>query len=123
MLGRPVLAALGLVVAGQQPVGRRAVRRLGHHLLEQPHRLLRVAGLQERLGQDDLVGGGVLLAVVGLLVIGAGRLGLPIGRLPGDINLQRGGLTVFIPLVSCLLASLVLTVVVNLVLWILRRTP
>ena len=67
--------------------------------------------------------GGVLLAVVGLLVIGAGRLGLPYGRLPGDINVQRGGLTVFIPLVSCLLASVVLTVVVNLVLWILRRTP
>ena len=67
--------------------------------------------------------GGVLLAVVGLLVIGAGRLGLPLGRLPGDINVQRGGLTVFIPLVSCLLASVVLTVVVNLVLWILRRTP
>ena len=76
----------------------------------------------ETMGRILLVGG-VLLAVVGLLVIGAGRLGLPLGRLPGDINLQRGGLTVFIPLVSCLLASLVLTVVVNLVLWILRRTP
>ncbi|MCW5850849.1 MAG: DUF2905 domain-containing protein [Anaerolineae bacterium] len=76
----------------------------------------------ETIGRILLVGG-VLLAVVGLLVIGAGRLGLPIGRLPGDINIQRGGLTVFIPLVSCLLASLVLTVVVNLVLWILRRTP
>ena len=70
-----------------------------------------------------LIVGGVLLAVVGLLVIGAGRLGLPFGRLPGDINLQRGGLTVFIPLVSCLLASVVLTVVANLVLWIVRRTP
>ena len=76
----------------------------------------------ETIGRILLVGG-VLLAVVGLLVMGAGRLGLPFGRLPGDINLQRGGLTVFIPLVSCLLASLVLTVVVNLVLWILRRTP
>ena len=76
----------------------------------------------ETMGRILLVGG-VLLAVVGLLVMGAGRLGLPFGRLPGDINLQRGGLTVFIPLVSCLLASLVLTVVVNLVLWILRRTP
>ena len=76
----------------------------------------------ETIGRILLLGG-VLLAVVGLLVIGAGRLGLPLGRLPGDINVQRGGLTVFIPLVSCLLASLVLTVVVNLVLWILRRTP
>ena len=76
----------------------------------------------ETIGRILLLGG-VLLAVVGLLVIGAGRLGLPLGRLPGDINVQRGGLTVFIPLVSCLLASVVLTVVVNLVLWILRRTP
>ncbi len=76
----------------------------------------------ENFGRILLVGG-VLLAAVGLLVIGAGRLGLPLGRLPGDINIQRGGLTVFIPLVSCLLASVVLTVVVNLVLWILRRTP
>jgi hypothetical protein len=76
----------------------------------------------EQFGRILLLAGAVLLGV-GLLVLLAGRLGLPLGRLPGDIAFQRGGLTVFIPLVSCLLASVVLTVVVNLILWILRRTP
>jgi hypothetical protein len=68
-----------------------------------------------------LIVAGLGLALVGLVILVAGRLGLPLGRLPGDITLQRGPLTVFAPLVSCLVVSVVLTVIVNLVLWIVRR--
>jgi DUF2905 family protein len=44
------------------------------------------------------------LAVMGAVLLIAGRLGL--GRLPGDIVIHRGGLTIFIPLGSMLLLSL-----------------
>ena len=55
-----------------------------------------------------------LLIVVGLLVAGIGVLihfGVPIGRLPGDIVVRRGNSTFYFPIVTCLLASVVLTLV------------
>jgi len=65
---------------------------------------------------------GVVLLVVGVGIVLAGRLNVPfIGRLPGDILWRRGGVTVYFPLVSCLLLSLALTVALNLILWLLRR--
>ncbi len=50
---------------------------------------------------------GLLIACVGLLVM----LGLPIGRLPGDITYRRGGTTVYFPIVTCIVASVILTLV------------
>ncbi|MEJ5199062.1 MAG: DUF2905 domain-containing protein [Anaerolineae bacterium] len=56
------------------------------------------------------IGGGLLL--LGLLFILIGRLpGL--GRLPGDIVIQRGNLTVYIPLGTMLVVSLLLTLILN----------
>ena len=57
---------------------------------------------------------GRLLVAIGLLVTGAGlliMLGVPIGRLPGDIVIRRGGGTFYFPLVTCILLSIVLTLV------------
>ena len=54
-----------------------------------------------------------MIAAVGLLV----TLGLPLGRLPGDFTVRRGGLTFYFPLATSVLASLVLT----LVMMLLRR--
>ena len=50
---------------------------------------------------------GVLLVVIGGLVW-AGALGW-IGRLPGDIRIERGATRVYVPIVSMLLISAVLT--------------
>jgi hypothetical protein len=63
-----------------------------------------------------LVIGGLALAAIGGLVILAARTGIPLGRLPGDIHVQSGNVTIFIPLVSMILLSVVLTVLVNIVL-------
>ena len=55
-----------------------------------------------------------MLVVIGLLIAGAGllvMLGLPIGRLPGDITYRRGGTTVYFPIVTCIVASVILTLV------------
>jgi hypothetical protein len=55
------------------------------------------------------------LAVLGAVLLIAGKLGL--GRLPGDILFERDGITVFIPLGSMLLLS----VLGSLVLYLIRR--
>ena len=60
---------------------------------------------------------GRLLVVVGLLLVASGALlmaGLPLGRLPGDLVFRRGNATVYLPLATCVLASIVLTVVLAL---------
>lgn len=63
---------------------------------------------------------GLALAGLGVLLLLAGRVPF-FGRLPGDIAVQRDNVSCFFPLATMLLLSLVLTVVVNLVLWFLRR--
>lgn len=64
---------------------------------------------------------GLLLAVVGGLIWAAGRPGLPLGRLPGDIRIERDGFSCFVPIASMILLSLVLTVVLNIILRLLNR--
>jgi len=55
---------------------------------------------------------GLGLAALGALLYAAGRW-LPLGRLPGDIHIQRGNFTFYFPLVTCILLSLLLTVLLN----------
>ena len=59
---------------------------------------------------------GVAIAVVGLLMwMGVGRGWL--GKLPGDINYSRDNFSFHFPLVTCLIISLVLT----LIMWLMRK--
>jgi hypothetical protein len=59
---------------------------------------------------------GVVLVVVGVLLwSGLGRGWL--GRLPGDVHYSRGNFTFYFPLMTCVLVSVVLTII----LWLLRK--
>jgi Protein of unknown function (DUF2905) len=55
-----------------------------------------------------------LLAVAGVVLILGDKLGL--GRLPGDLVWKRKGTTVYFPIVTSILVSVVLTVLANLLL-------
>jgi uncharacterized protein HemY len=62
------------------------------------------------------------LILIGIVVLLAGICWpwlskLPLGRLPGDIVIDRPGMKVYFPLVTSLVVSAVLT----LVLWLMRR--
>ena len=71
------------------------------------------------LGKLLLIGA-VILAIVGILLMVLGNIPF-FGRLPGDIAVRRNGSTFFFPIVTCLLLSVVLTIVINVILWIFRR--
>jgi hypothetical protein len=61
---------------------------------------------------------GLALAAVGLVLVLAGRFpGLRIGRLPGDVSIERGNFRFYFPLAT----SVVLSVVLTLLLWLVRR--
>lgn len=59
-----------------------------------------------------LIGLGAAMVVAGVVMLGVSRLGG--GSLPGDIVIERPGFTFSFPVVTCLVISVVLTVVVNL---------
>jgi hypothetical protein len=54
---------------------------------------------------------GVTLVVIGGIVMLLGRTGLPLGRLPGDIVYRGKNSTFYFPLASCILISVVLSIV------------
>jgi len=56
---------------------------------------------------------GVLVVVAGAVLLLAGRIPW-LGRLPGDFVLRRGPVTVYFPLVTSIVVSILLTILVNL---------
>ncbi len=60
--------------------------------------------------------GGILL-VVGLIFILAGKVNLPIGRLPGDVVYRGKNTTLYFPLMT----SILLSVILSLVLYFVNR--
>jgi hypothetical protein len=62
-----------------------------------------------------LILAGIALVVVGIAWPWLAKLGL--GRLPGDITIEREGFGFYFPLVTCLIVSLAISVL----LWLFRR--
>ena len=60
-----------------------------------------------------LIAFGLLIALAGVVLLLVGRVPW-IGRLPGDIHVQRGNFTFYFPLATSLLLSVVLTLVLYL---------
>ena len=61
-----------------------------------------------------LIAFGLLIALAGVVLVLVGRVPW-IGRLPGDIYIQRGNFTFYFPLATSLLLSVVLTLILYLV--------
>lgn len=59
---------------------------------------------------------GIILVVLGLIVSAAGKLPW-LGNLPGDITIQRERFTFYFPLATCILIS----IIISLVLYFFRR--
>ncbi len=64
---------------------------------------------------------GLIFLVVGGLLYLTGRFGMPLGRLPGDIRIVRGNTTIFFPLGTSILLSLILTILLNIIIRCWRR--
>ena len=70
----------------------------------------------QQMGKLVLIAG-LIIAVIGLiLMIGGNRLNF-LGRLPGDIRVEKPGFRFYFPITTMILISLI----VSLVLWIIRK--
>jgi hypothetical protein len=68
-----------------------------------------------------LVIGGIVLILIGGGVYLAAKFGIPLGRLPGDIHIERGNGSFYFPIVTSLLLSIVLTLILNIILRLFRK--
>jgi hypothetical protein len=64
-----------------------------------------------------LIGVGLVLVIAGALLLLLGRTGFPLGRLPGDISYRGRNVSVYFPLGT----SILLSVVLSLVFYLLSR--
>ncbi|HLE13183.1 MAG TPA: DUF2905 domain-containing protein [Anaerolineales bacterium] len=64
---------------------------------------------------------GLALLIVGGSIYLFARLGVNLGRLPGDFRIQTESVTCLIPLASSIILSIVLTVVLNLIIRFLNH--
>ena len=68
-------------------------------------------GFMPEIGKLLIIAGALILVVGLVLTLG---LRIPyLGKLPGDISLDRGNVHVYFPIVTCLLLSLLLTVLLS----------
>lgn len=72
-----------------------------------------MAGPFNSLGKMVLLGG-LFLAALGLIMMAAGKL-FSLGRLPGDIFIQKGNFSFYFPLATSIILSIVLTVALNII--------
>jgi len=73
----------------------------------------------QEMGRMLLILGAVII-VIGLLLIFAGKIPF-LGRLPGDIRIERENFSCSFPIVTCLLVSLILTLILNLIARLMNR--
>jgi uncharacterized membrane protein len=81
-----------------------------------------VWGKHERSRRMDTRGAGIFVIVIGIVIVVGGLLLLSgslswLGRLPGDIRVEREHVRVYIPIVTMVLIS----VIVSAILWAIRR--
>jgi hypothetical protein len=58
-----------------------------------------------------LIYAGAFIVILGVCVLLAEKLGLPLGRLPGDLTWKGKRTSVYFPLATCLLLSLILSLI------------
>lgn len=64
---------------------------------------------------------GLALVVLGGIIWFAGRFGLPLGRLPGDIRIEGKNFSVYFPIATSILLSILFTLALNIIARLWRK--
>jgi hypothetical protein len=97
---------------------------VARHVGVTPETVLVGRGAEVEPVMSDHAGFGWILLILGLVIAGIGLVWLLapsipwLGRLPGDIRIERDNFRLYFPLVTCLLLSLLLSLVVWVVRWL-----
>jgi hypothetical protein len=64
---------------------------------------------------------GIGIVILGLLFFIAGKIGIPLGNLPGDLKIEKKKYSIYFPIVTCVLISIFLTLIINLIVRLLHK--
>jgi len=64
---------------------------------------------------------GFVIIVVGAIIFGLTKIGIPLGKFPGDIQIKKEKFAIYFPIVTSIVISIVLTLLINLFIWIFKR--
>jgi hypothetical protein len=64
---------------------------------------------------------GLVLIIIGVLLFGASKLNLPLGRLPGDIRIEGEHGSFYFPLATSIVLSILLTIVLNVIVRLFKK--
>jgi len=64
---------------------------------------------------------GFVIILIGVLIFVFTKMGIPLGKLPGDIHLKKEKLFIYFPIVTSILVSVFLTLLINFILWIFKK--
>jgi hypothetical protein len=67
-----------------------------------------------------LIIAGIIIALAGIIIFLFGNRLNFLGRLPGDIRIERNGSGFYFPITTCILISVILTVIFKVVTWLMR---
>jgi hypothetical protein len=73
----------------------------------------------EGIGKILLIAGGIIV-ILGLVLVFSQHIPF-FGKLPGDIFIKRDGFSFYFPIVTLLILSLLITIIVNVVLYFLNK--
>ncbi len=74
----------------------------------------------ENIARYMIIGGVILILIGGGLYLAA-RMGLPLGRLPGDIRIDGENGTFYFPLATSILVSVMLTIFLNIIIRLFKK--
>lgn len=74
----------------------------------------------ENIGRYLVIAGVILIVLGGLFWLG-GKIGIPLGRLPGDIRIEGERGSFYFPLASSIVISLLLTILLNVIVRLFRK--
>ena len=75
----------------------------------------------DQIGKMLVIAGAGIALLGAVLWLGSGLPWLRLGRLPGDIHVEGKNASFHFPVVTCLIVSVVLTIVLNVVLRLLKK--
>jgi len=64
---------------------------------------------------------GLGLILIGIFIWLGSKVGISFGKLPGDIHIQKEKFAFYFPIVTSIIVSLVLTLLINLIFWFLKK--
>lgn len=64
---------------------------------------------------------GIGLVILGLIIWVIYKMGLPLGKLPGDLHIEKEKFRIYVPIVTSLVISIVLTLLINFIFWLSRK--